>query len=222
MRKPAVLLVLAVAAACAAGVLLLHKVSSASPPPEEWVEREYSIAWGTGWGKEGMILENVEIWFPFWQRYENLALVGTPREGWTVENTPLGVRCVFRSLRSVGGGICRWRCSVPRYERPFPTYENKVMVYASYVSTEPVTLGCRLSYDEEGYPKTVQLKWGETTRQVVLNQASFIWRIDNKGFSEIQAIPEWETWTPELENFAQHWRVGEIPPWWENTRENVA
>jgi hypothetical protein len=73
MRRLVIPLVLAVAVACAAGVLL--RPSPSSSPPEEWVERTYNCGVGAeGPNDDSMVVENLEVWFPFWQRFENLKL----------------------------------------------------------------------------------------------------------------------------------------------------
>jgi hypothetical protein len=214
MRRLVIPLVLAVAVACAAGVLLLRGSSPSSSPPEEWVERTYNCGVGAeGSNDDSMVIENLEVWFPFWQRFENLKLEPWSYGGdWTIENTPLGVRCVLRARRADFSGRaglgCGWRVVVPKHERPFPTYENKVKIYVSYVSPKPITLLCTLTYQEEGFEPIV-IQWGEWKK--VFDQPDFYWDVHGTGFFEVQAIGQWVYASEWLENLKRQVLENRLP-----------
>lgn len=184
--------------------MVRRETSLPSPPPEEWVERIFNCSFGgIGETTDDLVIENLEVWFPFWQRFENLKQEPSSWGNWTVENTPLGVRCVlrvpwitFRELRD-SGFACYWKAVVPKHERPFPTYENKVKIYVSYVSPEPITLNCEILYEEEGFEPIV-LQWGEWRK--VFDKPEFGWEVYGTGFFEVQAIGDWVYASEYLEN----------------------
>jgi hypothetical protein len=184
------------------GVLLLKgETGGGRGEKVEWVERWYRSGIRLLSLKDNLWVENLEVWLPFWQHFENLKSRYSPEEyehiGMeppSVENTPLGVYCVLRVKRFLAWKItsleelCRglvadFRCMVPRYERPFATYENRARVYVHYdLPEENLVILFTMNFSEEGYrPRLV-------CENVWQDHPSLSWRTDGAGFFDIVGV----------------------------------